>query len=264
MRTYFKLAPFLLSVLLLTAGCGLEGIEPEQGQTAKLTKVSMGDNNVRVFSYGSQRELTHIKGGGSFALNENENSESIVTFNAKGQIILITTTGDYLTTENVYHYNSIGQLQKLEEKINGSVESYYTYEYDNGGKLSVRYSYFKTGNASTPKETLKHTYVYDARGNVSEIAAYSQSAGVWLLSHTTRYENYDTHPSVMHLTGSPFTPTIILHWNNPGKTTITHQSDGRQQSSAHAYEYNSLGLTVKKTTTPTGGTPMETAYTYSY
>ncbi|WP_066830443.1 hypothetical protein [Rufibacter ruber] len=265
--SFFKV-PFLILIAFLVVGCGIEEPEPSNTPLVRLAKVTTSQGALREFTYGPSGELTRIKGTGELALHSLTASDSEVLYGANGRIGLIKNTGGQVTKESAYTYNGLGQLTKLEEKINGQVESYYTFEYDNAGRLAVRYSYFKDTNASSEElvATHKHSYVYNARGNVSDITVFQRSAPTagWTASYTVKYENYDDSPCVQHLAGTPFTPGIVLQWNNPGKVTTTFQEDGRQLAATYTYEYDSQKLPVKKTTTPTTGDAVVTMYSYSY
>ncbi|ALI99136.1 hypothetical protein [Rufibacter tibetensis] len=249
---------------LFLAGCDLEDPEPNIHQPrVLLKKIATTQGDSREFQYAASGWLARVVGKGQLALNENEQTTSEIIYDNMGRVAYVLTDGPTLDTENAYYYTADNKLYKLDELINGKVESYHTFEYDTQKRLTARYSHYKDVTINTPREANKVTYTYDAKGNVGEVKMYHKPTATsdWQLVQTSTYENYDTKKSVQHLSDFLFTPRIILHGNNPGKVTTTLAS-GEQRVTTFTYEYNEQNLPVKKTTTPSNGTAFQTEYTY--
>ncbi|GAA4310022.1 hypothetical protein [Nibribacter koreensis] len=250
------------------ASCDLEEptpVDPAQGPVY-LTQISTLQGDERQFVYNGQGWLTKITGKGAYALNGNTTSSSDVLFDTWRRLAYIVTQGSGTNTENVYHYTSENLLYKVEELINGQVERYHTFEYDGNRQLKTRYGFYKEGpDAETPRATRKQTYTYAATGNVTEIVYYQKvnPASEWTLAQTQKYTDYDGKTGVQHMTGLLFTPTIVLHRNNPGKVTTT-LATGEQHVTVFAYQYNERNLPVKRTATSDQGEVLETTFTYQF
>ncbi|WP_205503608.1 hypothetical protein [Rufibacter psychrotolerans] len=264
MKTYLRTLAFAFVAMLFLTGCSLDNPQPTTNYNPiLLKKVTTTQGDQREFLYSPTGWLTGIVGHGFLALNENEDSESEVIYDNWGRISYVLTEGPDLNTENAYFYTADNKLYKIDELINDQLESYHTFEYNTAGKLATRYSYFKTPASDEPTAANKSTFTYDANGNLSEHAMYHRAANgqAWELAQTMKYEGYDGKISVDHLTGFLFTPSIVLHKNNPGKVTITLAS-GEQRVTTFTYQYNEQNLPVKKTTTPSTGNAFDTVYTY--
>ncbi|WP_207433483.1 hypothetical protein [Sabulibacter ruber] len=264
MKTFLSKLAFALATTLLLAGCSLDDPQPNSGPSpVLLKKVTTSQGDQREFLYTAGGWLTGIVGHGFLALNENEDSESDVIYDNWGRIAYVLTEGPDIDTENAYYYTSDNKLYKIDELINDQLESYHTFEYGNNGKLAVRTSFYKTATTDAPSAANKLSYTYDTNGNVSEETLHHRAAPAqpWQLVHTRKYENYDAKIAVEHLTDFLFTPSIILHKNNPGKVTTTLAS-GEQRVTTFTYQYNEQNLPVKKTTTPSTGNAFDTMYTY--
>lgn len=266
MKLLFSKLSLALATLLALAGCDLNDPKPQPtGGYVFLTKVATTQGDSREFVYSPQGYLTRLIGNGMLALNENQTSTSTVTLDQLGRIATVMTDGPNLDTKNVYYYTSDHRLYKLEELIDNQLQSYHTFEYNSSKRLTVRYSFYpSTSGSSGLRETNKSTFTYDASGNLLLHTMYHKPTATsdWQLTQTMKYENYDTMIGVHHLaSGFLFTPSIVLHQNNPGKVTTTLAS-GEQRVSTFTYQYNTQKLPVKKVTTPSTGNAFETVYTY--
>ncbi|WP_210489647.1 hypothetical protein [Rufibacter aurantiacus] len=265
MKNYLSKLTLVFFTTLFLAGCDLEDPEPStQSSPVFLTKINTSQGDSREFQYSASGWLTRVVGKGSLALNENAQSTSEVVYDNLGRFAYVLTDGPTVDTENAYYYTSENQLYKLDELIDDKLQSYHTFEYNVNGRLTARYDFYKdVTTATTPRETNKVTYTYDANGNVSEIALYTRptTGAAWELVQKSKYENYDTKKGVQHLADALFTPNILLFRNNPGKVTTTLAS-GEVRVATFTYEYNAQNLPVRKTTSPENGTPFVTDYTY--
>ncbi|QHL88010.1 hypothetical protein GU926_11450 [Nibribacter ruber] len=270
MKAFLRLLTFGLLAPLFLTSCDLEDPAPANPSAGPvyLTRAASSAGDERQFVYNGQGWLTQIKGKGSYALNDAQESTSNILFDNWSRLAYVLTKGTAQDAENVYHYTSDNLVYKIEELVDGRVESYHTFEYDAKKLLKTRYDFSKNADSDseTPLATHKEVYTYETgSGNVILVESFQKAGSAldWQLVQMQKYTDYDAKIGVQHMLGFLFTPTIVLHRNNPGKVTTT-LANGEQHVTTFTYEYNDRNLPTKRITTSEQGSPVETTFTYQF
>jgi hypothetical protein len=156
---------------------------------------------------------------------------------------------------------------RTEEYINTQLQYYFTYEYNDQGRLITKYSFApQTPESSTFKATIKREYEYDQRNNLSQVTEFSKADGSndWTIYLTNQYSDYDNGHSVNHLLNNPhLIPDVILWNNNPGKEIRINHPSGATTVTTHRYEYNLDNYPVKRLTASSNNTSSLITFSYT-
>nr|WP_246354274.1 RHS repeat-associated core domain-containing protein [Paenibacillus phytohabitans] len=184
--------------------------------------------------------LDKVQTNGSAALSSSASDNAQYSYNANGQVKLITyptlTDGSLLKTEYT-HNKALGWVESVQNTKSGGILSRYVYTYDRNGNISA-VSETRNAVASTTGTAKTTTYGYDALNRLVSIARPDGGSTVY---------TYDVRGNRLTLSDSTSsTPTIIdTSYTYDLQNTLTSVTQGRSTST---FTYYADGLRYLKST----------------
>jgi RHS repeat-associated protein len=255
---------------------------------ATLTKSYDGNNNVTLqtdslggtltFVYDNAQRLTSEQFSGTGPTGtvvrvdfghdaRNEQTSKTWYSNLAGTTVVATS---------VYSYDPSGRLTSIvNENSAGTTLSSYSYSYDNADRVSTQTNWSKVGTvtlSSTDTYTYDATsqltgdgtnnYSFDANGNRT-MAGYQTGSDNRMSNDGTYTYTYDAAGNLIQKSKGTGQETWYYGYDNRNDlTSIRETSDGTTNTLTVTYTYDVEGKRVKEQDWSTGGSTVETRYTY--
>lgn len=153
----------------------------------------------------------------------------------------------------VYHYEA-GRIVRTDEFLNEQLSQYYTFLYDEEGRLKEYTTWQDIPEYGGVVAKAKELYVYDSHDNLSLTFLYIYNPGTKAhdLLSSFEFSDYDHYPEAEgRFDAQAFNPNAVFRKNNPGKMITRNRLGNVGMVSTYTYVYDSRGYATEKTTNVT-------------
>lgn len=143
------------------------------------------------------------------------------------------------------------KIVRTDQYINDVLTEYYTFSYDEKGRLKDFTTWQDIPEAGGLVPKLKEVYLYDIRDNLTSQFLYFYNTGIngHELLTTFEYSDYDDKVEAESLfDGYSVNPLVKLKKNNPGKMVTKNKHGNTVVVDHYSYIYNERGYATQKTT----------------
>jgi hypothetical protein len=178
-------------------------------------------------------------------------------YDATGHLLKVTKSP---VKEIVYHWSN-DRIIRSDEVVDGEVQDYIEYEYDEAGKVGLVAEYHKQNDGNYQKGFFT-VYLYFLDGNLFKSLTYQETVNPEEphLVSTKTYENYIGVYNPFSM--SEILPTVKTQTKLASTYRVEESGSGLDATYHMVYEYTAEGLPEKRTATATGD--VQTAVYYYY
>lgn len=256
----FKSALFALTLLLGLAACKKDPIEtpppatviPPQQQlpnplpaSALVKHLTWTETDRQAFTYNDKGQVTQLRSQWQYVQGDPTKIKILVydfEYDARNRPYQLKVSGGGFV--RYFYHGDLIHLTK-EFRPNGELVKEVTYLYT-GDRLS--HEIWRVSNApGEPVTVYKHSFAYDARGNLAKVDVYEQLENLqYKLLETVEYSDFDDKINPTGWTARyPYLPQLRLQYNNPRKE-VRRLVGAAAETTTHTYTYNVQGLPRQK------------------
>jgi len=238
----------LMTVLLLSCDDNTE-VQPVKERVILPLKMETDDYK-REFTFDADNRIVKVVNQ-SFMPGEVILESTIeYAYTADNKLLSSTTDQGYRLD---YHYEG-GRIIRTDEYLNGQLNQYYTFVYDESGRLKEYSTWQDIPEYGGVVAKAKEIYVYDRRENLTLqfLYIYNSGTGAHDLLSTFEFSEYDDYPEAeARFDAQAFNPHAVFRKNNPGKMVTRNRLGNIGMVSTYNYVYDSHGDATEKTTNVT-------------
>lgn len=238
-------AVLALSVVLLSC----DDSDPEPLKTPLVLPVRLElDDYKRELVFDASNRLSEAKTSSFMPGDVVLESTTTYTYAPDGKLMMTTTDSGY-RLEFMYANDTI---VRTDQYINDEFNQYYTFTYDERGRLHELVSWQDVPEMGGVVPVSKEIYLYDSNDNLTIQFLYVYNSGIQghELLQSYEYDDYDDQPETESLFDLyVFNPQVKLRRNNPGKMVIRNRHGNTVMVDQYTYVYNAHGYATRKTTT---------------
>ena len=247
MKIAYPTILFLLTALLLS--CDSDEVQPVRQRVVLPLRMELDDYK-REFTFDDDHRISGVKNLSFYPGDVVLETNIQYSYSPDKKLTGISTNEGYRL---VYHYED-GMIVRTDEYLNDNLSQYYTFSYDEKGRLNEYSTWQDIPEYGGVVAKAKEVYVYDNRDNLTFQFLYVYDPGTKGHDLLTSFEfsDYDYNPESESLFDAHvFNPGAMFRKNHPGKMITRNRLGNVGMVDTYSYVYDFRGYVTEKTTTVT-------------